>query len=456
VAGDPSDRARPRRPRRRRQLAAIAFLIVGLLTWGWLHVAPKAAVIEPHRKHRTDFTVYTAAARAVLSGEDIYSARNVRGWPYLYPPAFAILMTPFASLPPKIASYLWFLISLSMWAASGWLIGRTLPPDTPGVPKEAAAWAMAYAAICALDTLGRGQVNLLVLLMACLMLYALSRRRDVLAGLALATAACIKVMPILVAGVLGWMWLREFWRGDGLRLWQRVWAGRFFLGLAAGLVFWVGVVPIAAMGPERAHQAYAHWRQKVGAGYFSPDEQGNVFGDILRINEFSDKNQSWYRLGCMIIIGFDRDGYGRQSLPPAWQHRLRWVLGGLFAVQVILACLLAPGRWHERDRLAFYVAPTAMLVMANAMGKIAWAHSWVLVMPLVAVMCAMIPWVPWAKQTRRRRVLLVTWVATLVAWLGMYIVPPILGRIHLLLFAAYALIIATWWAALRTSRSTHS
>ena len=48
--------------------------------------------------HRTDFTVYTAAGRAVIDGSDLYKARNDRGWNYIYPPLFAIVMVPLAKL----------------------------------------------------------------------------------------------------------------------------------------------------------------------------------------------------------------------------------------------------------------------------------------------------------------------------------------------------------------------
>src|SRR5579871_440554 len=42
--------------------------------------------------HRTDFTVYTAAGQAVRDHTDIYQAHNIRGWNYLYPPPFEVLM----------------------------------------------------------------------------------------------------------------------------------------------------------------------------------------------------------------------------------------------------------------------------------------------------------------------------------------------------------------------------
>ena len=62
--------------------------------------------------HRTDFTVYTAAGQAVQDGTDIYAARNLRGWAYVYPPPFAILMVPFARLPLFWSAMLCYVLSL--------------------------------------------------------------------------------------------------------------------------------------------------------------------------------------------------------------------------------------------------------------------------------------------------------------------------------------------------------
>ena len=426
-------------------------MVAGLLAWGCLIVAPRAGTIKPHRKHRTDFTVYTAAAGAILDGENPYDAASIRNWPYLYPPAVAIVMIPFACLPPATASALWFLLSLLIWAASGWLVFRTLEGRCPGSASAAAKWAMVFAAIPALNTLARGQVNMLILLAAAIMIHALSRRRDLAAGVALGSAACIKVMPILVAVVLAWMWLRD-WRGDRTAsLSRRLWAGRVLLGVAAGLVFWLAVLPLAVMGPDRTRAAYASWRQNVGAGYFTADAKGNVFGDIPRINEFSDKNQSWYHLACMAVIGFDRDAYGdRQTVSPTWQRRLRWLLGALFVGQLALACLFAPGQWQQRDRIEFYVAPAAMLVMANAMGKLAWAHTFVVALPLAAVCAAMLRDVAWRDRTRRERIVYVTWIAALAGLVGGYVYQPVLGRANLMLLGVTAMIVVAWWYALRT------
>ena len=49
-------------------------------------------------KH-TDFLVYCATGEAVLHHTDICKAHDAKGWSYLYLPASAILLAPFAKPP---------------------------------------------------------------------------------------------------------------------------------------------------------------------------------------------------------------------------------------------------------------------------------------------------------------------------------------------------------------------
>src|SRR5262245_28661807 len=68
--------------------------------------------------HHSDFTVYQLAGQAVVQGTDIYEVRNERGWAYVYPPAFAILMVPFAFMNVLTGAVVWYLLSLGLtvWA----------------------------------------------------------------------------------------------------------------------------------------------------------------------------------------------------------------------------------------------------------------------------------------------------------------------------------------------------
>ena len=76
--------------------------------------------------HRTDFTVYSAAGRAVLDGTNIYEAHNVRDWYYMYLPVFSIAMVPFALLNNFWASLLWYILSVAMLGHALYAAARTV------------------------------------------------------------------------------------------------------------------------------------------------------------------------------------------------------------------------------------------------------------------------------------------------------------------------------------------
>src|SRR5204863_4567314 len=91
-------------------------------------------------------------------------------------------------------------------------------------------------------SLMRGQVDMLLLALLCGTLAARLRGRSAWAGLLLAGAICVKVIPAFLL-------IEPLWRRDG-----RCLAG-CLLGLGLGLV----VIPAAALGPERTLAYYEEW-----------------------------------------------------------------------------------------------------------------------------------------------------------------------------------------------------
>src|SRR5271157_4378388 len=104
------------RPTAAIQLRYVAtVLVIGLTIWGWLDVSERGQTHPNHADfHRTDFTVYTEAGAAFYDGRDPYQVSNPRGWRYLYPPMFAILVAPLHALPPMGQVAVWFVLSVAM------------------------------------------------------------------------------------------------------------------------------------------------------------------------------------------------------------------------------------------------------------------------------------------------------------------------------------------------------
>ena len=74
-------------------------LLAAATVWGFVDVRRRGYPYpECPEEHRTDLTVYTEAGAAFFDGRKPYEVANPRGWTYLYPPLFALLLGPLASL----------------------------------------------------------------------------------------------------------------------------------------------------------------------------------------------------------------------------------------------------------------------------------------------------------------------------------------------------------------------
>jgi hypothetical protein len=99
----------------RQHWAVFASLAAALAIWCAVDVSRRARV-DPQRpsQHMTDVTVYTEAGRAFFDGRDPYEVTNIRGWKYLYPPLFALLIAPLAHFTSPWQASAWFAASVLM------------------------------------------------------------------------------------------------------------------------------------------------------------------------------------------------------------------------------------------------------------------------------------------------------------------------------------------------------
>src|SRR6266404_2813328 len=103
----------------RRHWAVFAGLALTLAIWCAVDVS-RRAVVDPNRPHlhMTDFTVYTEAGAAFFDGREPYEVANLRGWKYLYPPLFALLVAPLAALSPTGQVTVFFAVSVALCLGS--------------------------------------------------------------------------------------------------------------------------------------------------------------------------------------------------------------------------------------------------------------------------------------------------------------------------------------------------
>ena len=159
----------------------------------------------------SDFLTYRAAGQAVLNGSDIYEVSNSRGWPYAYPPPFAILMTPFAKMSALTGSIVWFLLSMCLVVSAAHLcvtMVRGLGPFR-GNPF----WWYVLSFVPVLPWVGQaaveGQATILMWWLLSLALYLSQRGKDIFSGTALACAGLLKIFPLALLAYFAW---KRRWR----------------------------------------------------------------------------------------------------------------------------------------------------------------------------------------------------------------------------------------------------
>jgi alpha-1,2-mannosyltransferase len=360
---------------RRHKLALAALFLVALAF---------AALVEKRsafmQRRMTDAGVYFRAAWAVRSGDDLYAVEDDNNWHYNYPPLLAILMLPLADAPAGVArdGMLPYPVSVAIWLALNllsaavavhWLArGIEENSDDPavrGTPRGSRAWwgrRMLPALFCLppiAHTLMRGQVNLLVLVILAGMLRSLAGRRSGQAGLWLAGAICIKIIPAFLLV---------------FPLWRRDW--RFLGGCAAGLVLGLGAVPLAAMGPERTLFCY----KQLAAGVLLPGLTHE--GDPTRAKELTDMNGTGSQ--SFIVVGHNLLNPDRNLRPAHAEPALRLAALGLAALMGLLTLGLARRRWLTAASVSdMYVSWGALVLVMLFASPVSHMHYYALAVPLV-------------------------------------------------------------------------
>ncbi len=305
-------------------LAAYTFLLTASFTafFGWDQM-------------RVDATAYWQAGVNLRTGAALYSATPVAALDkaYLYPPAFAAAFAPLTLLPTLWGYALWMALELLFTLALARVAAEHAGlADGPGAAERdsrrtALALALAAGVVPIHDNIGEGQVNVLVTLLAALAVRDAERRVDWRAGLALAAAAHVKLVPIVLVGAwLGWRRFR--------------------------LVAWtvVGVLMLALLPlPWRV----ATMGTGAGVDAFFGDYAG-FWGHIL-----------WPGASAHQVAGVD------QLFAP--NYSLRATLARLFVDGTALSAF--PAFADRRGPLVFAAAPAAVHAVASLLGLAALAAA---------------------------------------------------------------------------------
>jgi hypothetical protein len=176
-----------------------------------------------------DQIVYMRAGDKILHGISPYAEAT-----WNYPPIVGYLFAPLAALPYVTAAWLWFAaqqVCLLFAAAWTW---RALRARRGGTWAVALTWTAAGAIE---PQLREGQINVVLLVLLCFVMWPPGRREGAAAA-ALGAAAAIKIWPGLL------------WAGDFLlRRWRRLALGLVWCGALVALP--LALMALSTEGPLR-------------------------------------------------------------------------------------------------------------------------------------------------------------------------------------------------------------
>jgi hypothetical protein len=238
-----------------KRTAVSLVLALGLVIGVGVSTVNRAAISPVQR---TDFTVYQLAGKAVLDGTDIYQVHNVRGWAYVYPSPFAILMVPFALLSVFWGALVWYLISVALIV---WALVMCVRTVRSVFPVEDRVLILSIVPIILLlvwlmSGLARGQASVLLMWLVLAAFCWHWEGHDLRGGACLAGAILLKAFPLVLLAYFVWRWK---WK--------------FLLATLATLVVVGLILPGAVFGFKRSIAYWESWEQIIARPALATENQ---------------------------------------------------------------------------------------------------------------------------------------------------------------------------------------
>jgi hypothetical protein len=337
------------------------------------------------KRPMTDLQVYLRAAWAVRTGHDLYSIIDDNKWHYHYPTLFAILMVPLANAPAgehqawwhlrmHESVFVWHIFTLlCLFLSAHWLASaleeRSTNPSLRSQPRYCARWwALRVWPVLTLlapvsQTILRGQVNLLVLALLCAMLAAALRGQSWRAGIWLAGAICVKLIP---AFLLVYPLQRRDWR--------------WLVGCTAGLFVGLALIPGLVFGPRQAWDYTVEWSNVFMRPIL------NRGGDHARDKELVEATATDSQSPLRIIhFALHPDLATRPHDAAPWVRHTHWLIGALLT----LVTLWSMGR-RNLVGTELAIGMGALIILMLMISPMTHQHYLCLMLPSVA---ALIAWV---------------------------------------------------------------
>ncbi|MGQ0667979.1 MAG: glycosyltransferase family 87 protein [Nitrospiraceae bacterium] len=398
-------------------IVAVALMLV----WGFTDVRRRADV-DPQNigRHQTDFTVYTEAGAAFFDGRNPYLVTNPRGWYYLYPPLFALLVAPLHGLPPSWQGITWFLLNLLMIAGCIFEC-RKIAQRLQGPPEAEhqadcrtfPAWIAGAAAVAVLfpllDTLQRGQVGIAVLLPLLLGFRIISEGQGtlpwILGGSLLALPVAMKITPALPISILLLQQFAAMVRAERSPISvRRFW--HCLSGFTLGLVFFFLLLPTMLIGWNDNLRHLETWYTEVVAN--------ERLGESKNFTPESIRNQSLGNaldlLDKQVANSFTDATPAAPPIHPTTDKPIARTILMLTRALLVLVLIAVAVRWHwdsgDTGRTAVFGLACAVSLPFS---PISWGHHFVMLLPGMLFL-------PWALSDANRSA--AKWLAILPAALS--------------------------------------
>jgi alpha-1,2-mannosyltransferase len=328
-----------------------------------------------------DMAIYQGAVGWWIDGGELYSYQApVQGLlGFTYPPFAALVLMPTALVPVGVAGWLNVVLSVGMLA----LALRALCPN--GLP------VLAFLAILATEpvrqTLGLGQVNLVLFGLVVLDLAVLGRSGSRWTGIGVGVATAIKLTPGLF---IVYLLVTRRWRAAGT-------AAATVAALTASACL---------IAPRETMQYFGDlmWRtERVGAAYAVANQ--SLSGLLARLSDSHTPPAAWWLALSAVaaLVGLRRaaqaHGYGNEVAalalvgltanlvtPVAWTHHLVFL-------PVALIVLVRSGRWQCIAAAALCYALSVLSpiwwVDEDAGGTVAFLAANTFVLMMICLVCTL-------------------------------------------------------------------
>ena len=331
-----------------------------------------------------DLGCYLRGAWAVRAGEDMYGVTDDNKWHYNYPPFLAIVLTPLAD-PPRgydttgyvpygLSAAIFMVLNIAFLIYAVHTLASALESSSADdsfrtQPRYCRRWwtlRLWPVLVCLpplAQTVNRGQVNHIVIALLCAFMAGLLRGQRLRAGVFLALAISIKIIP-------AYLLVYPVWKRDR----------RTLAGCALGLFLALVAVPVLALGPQRTVDQYERYATVLFGPLFQVTDDTTRQDELLGMNATDSMGLKHAMHNWMY---YDLRWQRPKEYHPAvvWTYRIAGVL--------MTFLTLWPGTLHSvrrpwRDLQQF----SALIVLMVVFAPVSHLHYYAFCLPLVMCLFA--------------------------------------------------------------------